>query len=133
LGGTPSELLGAITGLTQSRFPVHAASHFSDGFPTVKQGARSVAIPATTIYSQDGAPVIAVQDGKVVQIGSSPTLGRFIALRDAYGNTYYYSQLGSVAHLYPVLVPRWLARVSPSPEASAHSEPRPTGPASAGT
>ena len=34
LGGTPSELLGAITGLTEARFPVHAAAHFSDGFPT---------------------------------------------------------------------------------------------------
>src|ERR1700759_4161853 len=32
LGGTPSELLGAITGLTEARFPVHAKSHFSDGF-----------------------------------------------------------------------------------------------------
>ena len=112
---------------------MHAPSHFSDGFPSVQREGHTAAIPATTVYSQDGAPVIAVQDGKVVQIGSSPTLGRFIALRDAYGNTYYYSQLGSVAHLYPVLVPRWLARVSPSPEASAQSEPRPTGPASAGT
>jgi len=133
LGGTPSELLGAITGLTESRFPVHAPSHFSDGFPTVRRGARNVAIPATTIFSQEGAPVIAVQDGKVVQIGSSPTLGRFVALRDAYGNTYYYAQLGSVAHLYPVLVPRWLARVSPSPTTRPSAEPRPTGPASAGS
>src|SRR5207237_10429454 len=33
LGGTPSELLGAITGLTEARFPVHAPSHFADGFP----------------------------------------------------------------------------------------------------
>ncbi len=35
LGGTPPNLLGAITGLTQARFPVHAPSHFSDGFQTV--------------------------------------------------------------------------------------------------
>ena len=34
LGGTPSELLGAITGLTEARFPVHAAAHYSDGFAT---------------------------------------------------------------------------------------------------
>ena len=32
LGGTPPDLLGAITGLTEARFPVHAPSHFSDGF-----------------------------------------------------------------------------------------------------
>ncbi len=59
----------------------------------------------TTIYSQAGAPVIAVQDGKIVQIGDSPSLGRFVSLRDAYGNTYTYAQLGEVAPLYPVLVP----------------------------
>ena len=36
LGGTPSELLGAITGLTEARFPVYAAAHFADGFPSVR-------------------------------------------------------------------------------------------------
>ena len=40
LGGTPPELLGAITGLTESRFPVHAPSHFSDGFATVAARGR---------------------------------------------------------------------------------------------
>jgi murein DD-endopeptidase MepM/ murein hydrolase activator NlpD len=134
LGGTPAELLGAITGLTQARFPVHAASHFSDGFATLAAagagGTREIA--GTTIFSGDGAPVIAVQDGKVVQIGSSAALGRFIVLRDAYGNTYYYSQLGSIAHLYPVLVPRAFAHASPAPAAVPAREPRPTEPASAG-
>ncbi|HEV2924106.1 MAG TPA: lytic murein transglycosylase, partial [Solirubrobacteraceae bacterium] len=99
LGGTPSELLGAITGLTEARFPVHAVSHFSDGFPLAGAGrsaGSSVPIPGTTIYSLSGAPVIAVQDGEIVQIGSSPTLGRYVSLRDAYGNTYTYAQLGDV-------------------------------------
>ncbi len=93
LGGTPSELLGAITGLTEARFPVHAASHYSDGFPTVSAGgsAPPTTLVGTTIYSQAGAPVIAVQDGEIVQIGDSPSLGRFVSLRDAYGNTYVYA------------------------------------------
>src|ERR1039458_7579442 len=62
LGGTPTELLGAITGLTEARFPVHAQSHFSDGFPTLPGGAPGApkAIAGTTIYSESGAPVIAV-------------------------------------------------------------------------
>src|SRR6202011_3197619 len=79
LGGTPSELLGAITGLTEARFPVHARSHFSDGFPLAAAGrsGSTTSIPGTTIYSQAGAPVIAVQDGEIVQIGRSPTLGRY--------------------------------------------------------
>src|SRR5665213_3891843 len=37
LGGTPSDLLGAITGLTEARFPVHAPSHFGDGFAVVPE------------------------------------------------------------------------------------------------
>jgi hypothetical protein len=78
--------------------------------------------------------VIAVQDGEIVRIGDSPELGRFVALRDAYGNTYTYAKLGSVAKLYPVLRPHDpVIAHSRHGAASAPSEPRPTGPASAGT
>jgi murein DD-endopeptidase MepM/ murein hydrolase activator NlpD len=134
LGGTPSELLGAITGLTEARFPVHAAAHYSDGFPTVSTGAgQPKTLVGTTIYSQAGAPVIAVEDGEVVQIGESPALGHFVALRDAYGNTYVYGQLGEVAPVYPVLEPH--VHTAPSPriaQPGGESEPAPGGPASAG-
>ena len=135
LGGTPPELLGAITGLTQARFPVHARSHFSDGFPPAPSGSGPArAIPGTTIYSEPGAPVIAVQDGRVVKIGSSRELGRFVSLRDAYGNTYTYAQLGRIARFYPVLKPHEHARVrKPAAPLGEGREPRPTGPASAGT
>ncbi len=135
LGGTPSELLGAITGLTEARFPVYAASHFSDGFTTVSTGGSGPekTLVGTTIYSQAGAPVVAVQDGEIVQIGDSPSLGRFISLRDAYGNTYTYAQLGDVAPVYPVLEPHvhtaLSARIARS---GAKAEPAPSGPATAG-
>ncbi len=135
LGGTPSELLGAVTGLTEARFPVHAASHYSDGFPTLAAGGSAAAktLVGTTIYSQAGAPVIAVQDGEVVQIGDSPSLGRFVALRDAYGNTYVYAELGDVASVYPVLEPH--VHTALSPRIARHAgklEPVPSGPATAG-
>ena len=137
LGGTPSGLLGAITGLTESRFPVHATAHFSDGFPTVATGGSSTtkSLPGTTIYSQANAPVIAVQDGEVVRIGDTTALGHFISLRDAYGNSYTYARLGSVAQLYPVLEPHVAAtaRAPRSATAPQLREPRPTVPASAGS
>jgi murein DD-endopeptidase MepM/ murein hydrolase activator NlpD len=130
LGGTPSGLLSAITGLTEARFPVHAKAHFSDGFPTVD--AKS--LPGTVIYAEADAPVIAVQDGQVVQIGDSAALGRFVSLRDAYGNTYTYAKLASVAQLYPVLRPHDAkATDTHSQKPDEPAEPRPTGPASAGT
>jgi hypothetical protein len=141
LGGTPSELLGAVTGLTESRFPVHAESHYSDGFASAPASGPATAATAgtpktlvgTTIYSQPGAPVIAVQDGEIVGLGETPSLGRYVALRDAYGNTYTYAQLGSVATLYPVLEPHEHTAVSSRiAAASSSSEPAPSGPASAG-
>jgi soluble lytic murein transglycosylase-like protein len=133
LGGTPSELLGAITGLTEARFPVHAASHYSDGFPTVSTAgsAQPRTLVGTTIYSQVGAPVIAVQDGEVTQVGDSPSLGHFVTLRDAYGNTYVYAELGDIASVYPVLEPH--VHTAPSPRVAPRpSEQAPSGPATAG-
>ncbi|HEY2631660.1 MAG TPA: lytic murein transglycosylase [Solirubrobacteraceae bacterium] len=102
LGGTPPQLLGAITGLTESRFPVYAAAHYSDGFPST-EGVASHTVPGTTIYTQADAPVIAVQDGRITQIENPGPLGPSISLRDAYGNTYTYAGLGTLATLYPVL------------------------------
>lgn len=100
LGGTPPQLLGAVTGLSEARFPVYAPSHYDDGFSTSGAGRTLV---GTTIYSQAGAPVIAVQDGRVVRLGESAELGRYVVLGDAYGNKYTYAQLGRLATLYPVL------------------------------
>jgi hypothetical protein len=135
LGGTPSELLGAITGLTEARFPVHAKAHFSDGFltaPTSDSASKEIA--GTTIYAEAEAPVIAVQDGQIVQIGDSPQLGRFISLRDAYGNTYTYAKLASVAQLYPELKPHdGKTDSSGAAQGEQPAEPKPTAPASAGT
>src|SRR6201999_555980 len=54
------------------------------------------------IYSKDGAPVVAVNDGTIIDIGKSKDLGNYIVLRDAYGNRFTYAELGSVAKAYPV-------------------------------
>jgi hypothetical protein len=138
LGGTPSQLLGAVTGLTEARFPVHAPSHYTDGFATVPASGTSPTgepktLVGTTIYSQPGAPVIAVQDGEITGSGETPSLGRYVTLRDAYGNTYTYAELGSVATLYPVLEPHEHTAVSARiASSSGSSEPAPSGPASAG-
>ncbi len=137
LGGTPPELLSAIAGLTESRFPVHAPAHFTDGFPAAPatgSGSRpSGTLAGTVIYSQPGAPVIAVQDGEVTAVGDSPALGRYVSLRDAYGNTYTYARLGSIAALYPVLEPRMDSAISARIARPGNGVgPRPSAPASAG-
>jgi len=132
LGGTPSELLGAITGLTEARFPVHAAAHFSDGFPTVRtRKGTTRTLVGTAIYAPAGAPVIAAQDGEVEAVGDSPALGRFVTLRDAYGNRYTYARLGAVQRVYPVIEPRVDSKVSAEVR-GAGREKAPSGPATAG-
>jgi hypothetical protein len=135
IGGTPPELLSAIAGLTESRFPVHAPAHFADGFPIAPgtdPSATSRTLVGTTIYAPAGAPVIAVQDGQITAVGDSPELGHYVSLRDAYGNTYTYAQLGSIASLYPVLEPREQSAVSARIAHPASAGPRPSAPASAG-
>ena len=45
--------------------------------------------------------MISVNDGKVVKLGTSKRLGRYVIVQDVYGNTYTYGHLGSVAKTYP--------------------------------
>ena len=104
LQGSPPQLLSAIADLAEARFPVHAPAQFADGFPAVP-GHPGRPLVATVIDSAARAPVIAVQDGTITAIGRSATLGRYVKLRDAYGDIYTYAELGSVATLYPVLTP----------------------------
>jgi len=54
------------------------------------------------IYSHDGAPVVAVNDGVIRKIGHSERLGNFIVLQDGYGNRFTYAQLGDISDVYPV-------------------------------
>src|SRR4051794_34270495 len=105
ISGLPADLVGSLTGLTQGHFPVHAEARYADDISPSKAGkkvkAGNAANPvesnpprrAINIYAKPGSPVIAVQDGRIVKIGTNPRLGKFIMLRDAYGNTYTYGRL----------------------------------------
>ncbi len=145
IGGMPSALLGTLTGLVEGHFPVAAAATYADddveklASSRVKRGGNA-AIPiesgaatGTNIYARSGAPVIAVNDGKIVAIGHSRRLGRYVRLQDETGNVYTYAHLGSVPRLYPVPKPvrisaTQLARELSVPTAAA----KPTAAASAG-
>ncbi|HEX8082891.1 MAG TPA: lytic murein transglycosylase [Solirubrobacteraceae bacterium] len=147
IGGMPSDLVGSLTGLTQGMFPVHARARYADDV-SEKEATRRVAkgqnaaIPVESdverrginIYAKSGSPVIAVQDGRIVKMGRSKRLGNFIKLRDAYGNTYTYAKLKSLAQKHPVpkkvdVSEEDIARELKLPKA----DPKPTLPASAGS
>jgi hypothetical protein len=121
----PAPLLGALSQLVQGRFPVAGPARYRDSTHAY-----------TDIQAGPGAPVVAVSDGRVLRLGRTRALGRYIELRDVAGNVYTYAHLGRVDRAYAVPKPRpvslrgierQLALPGPRPRraASAGNQPRP--------
>ncbi len=114
-GKLPADLVGSLTGLTEgAHFPVAADARYADDLSArealAKDGSGDAAYGSAgdvisssptrrgiNIFAAEDAPVVAVNDGVIEKLGSSQTLGRFIVLRDAYGNRYTYAELGKIA------------------------------------
>ena len=144
IGGIPSQLVGALTGLVQGHFPVAAPAKYADDDVLSLAKKRTVgsnaAVPigsttstGTDIFAKPGSPVIAVNDGKILKVSDNAQLGHYIELQDATGNVYIYSQLGSVSSMYPVPKQVKLTARDIAHELSAQSGKPPTSAASAGT
>ncbi|MGI8801735.1 MAG: lytic murein transglycosylase [Solirubrobacteraceae bacterium] len=145
VGGLPADLVSSITGLTDGLFPVHAAARYADDVAetaavTAQAHSRNTAVPLTAsarhtavnIYAKPGSPVIAVKDGVIAGIGTSPTLGNFVNLRDASGNTYTYSQLKQVSALFAEPKPKTESAAQVARDLQRPNDPAPQAPASAG-
>ncbi|HWE11208.1 MAG TPA: lytic murein transglycosylase [Solirubrobacteraceae bacterium] len=160
IGGIPSGLVGALTGLVQGHFPVAAPAKYADdnvvalARTKAKTSNAAIAInstPAakgTSIFAKKGSPVIAVNDGKIVKVGTNRQLGHYIELQDATGNIYTYANLGTVTKSYPVpkavrvsarqiikefSVPATKAPTSAASAGSQGNSGKPMSPASAGS
>ena len=94
---------------------MHAKARYADDIDDsalakkrIKKG--NAALPVTSsstrkginVFAAAGSPVIAVQDGRIVKMGRTDRLGKFIQLRDVYGNTYTYGHLKKLSLAYPV-------------------------------
>ncbi|MHB1537866.1 MAG: lytic murein transglycosylase, partial [Solirubrobacteraceae bacterium] len=77
-------------------------------------------------------PVLAVQDGKVLAIGRSKALGRYLVLRDVFGDVFTYSGLGSIAKTYPLVREGGTIPGAALAGAAAAGDPVPSQPATAG-
>ncbi|HET6998034.1 MAG TPA: lytic murein transglycosylase [Solirubrobacterales bacterium] len=113
-GKLPSDLVGSLTGLTEgAHFPVAADARYADDISAraamksstadsrVSGNAAEVISSSPTrrginIFSREDAPVVAVNDGVIRKLGSSPKLGKFVVLEDTYGNRYTYAELGEI-------------------------------------
>jgi transglycosylase-like protein with SLT domain/peptidase M23-like protein len=120
-GKLPSDLVGSLTGLTEgAHFPVAADARYADdisaraalkssGDAAATGSAAEVISSSPTrrginIFAKQGSPVVAVNDGVIRKLGSSPELGKFIVLEDTYGNRYTYAELGEVVRDHRLLV-----------------------------
>jgi membrane-bound lytic murein transglycosylase B len=88
----PTTTPGSTTpGSTTPPSPGSAATPAS----TTSQGLRFV-----DVHGEPNARAVAVQDGRVVKLGYSRKLGRYLVLRDVYGDVFTYAGLGAIAHSY---------------------------------
>jgi hypothetical protein len=144
IGGMPNSLVGALTGLVEGHFPVAAPAKYADSAVTQLAGNRvkgsnaaiSVASDPdatyTDIFANQGSPVIAVNDGKVIKVGHSKAWGNYVELQDATGNVYIYTELGQLSKYVPVPKPVNVTAKEIAKQLSLPSTPAPKGPATAG-
>src|SRR6478609_6003446 len=111
-GRLPSDLVASLTGLTEgAHFPIAADARYADDVaaraalkngesPEYGNAAEVISSSPTprgiNIFSKEGAPVVAVNDGVIRKLGHSDNLGNFIVLEDTYGNSYTYAELGNL-------------------------------------
>jgi Transglycosylase SLT domain len=110
-GKLPSDLVGSLTGLTEgAHFPIAADARYADDVAArsalqgsadaSEYGAAADVISSSptprgiNIFTRQGAPVVAVNDGVIRKLGHSAKLGDFVVLEDTYGNRYTYAELG---------------------------------------
>jgi hypothetical protein len=119
-GRLPSDLVGSLTGLTEgAHFPVAADARYADDVAaraalksgkSVDYGNAAEVISSSptprgiNIFSEQGAPVVAVNDGVIRKLGRSDRLGAYVVLEDTYGNRYTYAELGNLVRNHRLVV-----------------------------
>jgi hypothetical protein len=162
LSAEPQALVGPLTELSEGDFPIQLRYHASyrpasdpAASPSGSTGAADAAgaspapapgavgaaaatgvqrAPAAAIYAGSGAAVVSAQDGTIVAIGHSRKLGRFVVVRNAFGDRFTYANLASVSAWHPSPRPpaRSAAILSAAVPSALAPGPSPTAPASAG-
>jgi hypothetical protein len=113
LEAIPHTLLDTLTGVVRGLPPVAPAArprYAPEQVPPASvhpQAAADTAsaskpvVAGVTIGAARGTVVRVAEDGTVTRIGNRGRLGRSVQVRDAWGDTYVYARLGSVAKRVP--------------------------------
>jgi soluble lytic murein transglycosylase-like protein len=99
---------------------------------TGKPAAGAPALELVELLSDPNAAVVAVQDGQIVRLGSSRQLGKYVILRDVYGDVFTYAGLGSIAPSYRLAKGSHVLVNGPLTDAASARESTPSQPATAG-
>jgi hypothetical protein len=124
----PSKASSAGTPGSTAPSPTAAAAAGTSG-----PAASPKSLDLDELTTAPNASVVAVEDGRIVKIGDSHRLGKYLVLRDVYGDVFTYAGLGSIAHSYSSENSVSTPTKSPVVEAASTRAPTPTQPASAGT
>ena len=129
----PSGTAGASSPATQAQAtPGSSAAPSPSAAAASRLGRSAPKIELVELTASSKASVVAVQDGRVMQIGHSRKLGRLVVLRDVYGDLFTYAGLGSIAPSYTVAKPTRTKGSSPVVQAASTRDPAPSKPATAG-
>ncbi len=80
-------------------FPIYGAASFGDSFGAPRPNIPGGWHHGEDIFAQEGAPILAVADGTLHQIGFIPIGGYRLWLRDEDGNEFYYAHLSAYSPL----------------------------------
>jgi hypothetical protein len=97
-GSTPTTpgASAATPGSSPAPAPASAASAAS----TNSASTSAASLQLVDVSSEPNARAVAVQDGRVIKLGYSRKLGKYVVLQDVYGDVFTYAGLGSIAHSY---------------------------------
>ena len=100
-GTSGSTAAGSTPGSVPAPAPAVAADAASGtAAATGTAGTADAAPQFVELLSAPNASVVAVQDGRVLGLGRSHRLGKYVILRDIYGDVFTYAGLGSIAPSY---------------------------------
>ncbi len=116
----------------QSQAPEAPAPTPTAAAAQAKAPGAAKTIQLIDLLSAPAAKVLAVQDGRIVKLGSSRRLGSYVILRDLYGDEFTYAGLGSIAKSYRPAKPSSTPLTPPAATTSTAKDPAPSRPASAG-
>ncbi len=142
-GALPAEASpsNATAGAQQTTPQAGSSSSSSKGSTATSPAAAAAArlahaapqMQTVQLTGASNAKVVAVEDGKIAQLGYSRKLGRYIILRDVYGDLFAYTGLGSIAPNYKVAKPSRANTPAAALQAASSHDAAPSKAATAGS